>query len=183
MNQTEHIKQRVVDLFEYNKEDGLLLRKKRQPKTKVGSIAGCVTPGGYRYVQFDGRKYAVHRLVWLLEFGCFPEQTIDHIDGNKYNNCIENLRVVSRTVNNRNAKKRHDNTSGVTGVSLLTNGNYRYWMASWKEGGKQVSKLFSINKLGDMEAFSLAQEARLAAIEGLNKEGAKYSKRHGDKNG
>jgi len=155
-------------------------------RRKAKSIAGSTTPSscGYYTICFEGKTLLCHRVVWSIVNGPLSSSDfIDHIDGNKYNNCIENLRVVSRTVNNRNAKKRHDNTSGVTGVSLLTNGNYRYWMASWKEGGKQVSKLFSINKLGDMEAFSLAQEARLAAIEGLNKEGAKYSKRHGDKNG
>jgi hypothetical protein len=116
MKQTEHIKQRVTELFEYNKEDGILLRKISQPKTKVGSIAGCVTPKGYRYVQFDGRKYAVHRLIWLLEFGCFPEQTIDHIDGNKLNNKIENLRDVPVKQNCENKGVQANNKLGVRGV-------------------------------------------------------------------
>ena len=158
MNNAEHIKHRVIELFEYNKEDGLLLRKKRQPRTQVGSIAGCTTPQGYRYVQFDGRKYAVHRLIWLLEFGFFPEQTIDHIDGNKLNNKVQNLRDVPVKQNCENKGVQANNKLGVRGVSYKP--SKKKYVAQIQNNGKN-------KHLGCFDTIEAAKQAYELAAQAL----------------
>jgi hypothetical protein len=110
----------VLEMLEYDSATGLLLQKKARPKIKVGSIAGAVTPFGYRYIQLKGRKYAAHRLVWFIENGHFPPHDIDHIDGNKLNNQITNLRAATRKQNCENKGAQRNNKLGLRGVSYNT---------------------------------------------------------------
>lgn len=110
----------VIKTLEYVPDTGVLLRKKPCPRTKSGAIAGSVTPYGYRYIQLKGKKYAAHRLVWLIEHGCFPEFDIDHIDGNKLNNRITNLRDATRMQNSQNRGAQKNNKFGLRGVSYNT---------------------------------------------------------------
>ena len=107
----------LLDVLDYIPETGMLLQKKKRPKVEVGSIAGVVTPRGYRYIQLNGRKCAAHRLVWFIEYGCFPSLFIDHIDGNKLNNHISNLREVTIKQNNENRGAQKNNKIGIKGVS------------------------------------------------------------------
>ena len=107
----------VLEHLEYVRSTGLLLQKKPRSKISVGSIAGSVTPYGYRYIQLAGKKYAAHRLVWLIEHGSFPKLFIDHIDGNKLNNKIENLREATSKQNNENKGVPKNSKTGVRGVS------------------------------------------------------------------
>ena len=106
------------ELLEYDKSTGNLFQKKKRPKIQVGTLAGAVTPNGYRYIQLFGRKYASHRLVWLMEHGKFPDMFIDHIDGNKLNNHISNLREVSNKQNTENRGVQKNNKLGRKGVSF-----------------------------------------------------------------
>lgn len=71
---------------------------------------------GYLFVVLKCRKYAVHRLVWLFTHGEWPEHQIDHIDGDRTNNAISNLRDVPAYVNCANTKISTRNTSGAVGV-------------------------------------------------------------------
>ena len=111
--QTNLTKEFVLEMLEYIPSTGMLLQKKPRPKIKVGSIAGVITPKGYRYIQLQGRKYAAHRLVWLLEHGKFPSLFIDHIDGNKLNNQISNLREVTIKQNSENRGVQKNNKTGI----------------------------------------------------------------------
>jgi hypothetical protein len=66
-----------------------------------------------------GKRYYAHRLAWLYEYGEFPEKIIDHIDGNRTNNSIHNLRDVSQALNSQNQKEaRIDNGTGYLGVTF-----------------------------------------------------------------
>jgi hypothetical protein len=105
-------------LFTY---DGVNLRWKIQPSRNIqaGDVAGTIiSPGGklYRQVRTNGAIYGVHRIIWLLVHKTWPENYIDHIDGNGLNNRIENLRDVPQAENCKNRKKQKNNTSGHTGV-------------------------------------------------------------------
>ena len=87
-------------------------------RVRKGNLIGAVSAQGYRYVKVMGKKtYLVHRLVWLWHHGKFPEQQIDHIDRDRQNNHIDNLREVDDAGNRKNQKMNRTNTSGVTGVS------------------------------------------------------------------
>ena len=108
----------LSNLLEYDKTTGNFFQKKSRPKVKVGTLAGAITPKGYRYIQLFGKKYAAHRLVWLIEYGKFPNLFIDHIDGNRLNNHIDNLREVSNKQNTENRGAQKNNKFGRKGVSF-----------------------------------------------------------------
>ena len=124
---------------------------------------------GYRVIGLcndNKQKYQkVHRLVAFAFLEKNDEDTeVDHMDHNKANNMLNNLRWVSRSGNQRNASKRKDNSSGHQGISYHKHGNY--WYASWYEE-KQKQKAFSVKKYGD--------QAKQMAID--------YRKQMAEKNG
>lgn len=73
---------------------------------------------GYKskYLKILGTSYRYSSVVWALNFDFWPENCIDHIDGNALNNRIDNLRIVTYAENNRNASLRKDNKSGFSGI-------------------------------------------------------------------
>ena len=83
---------------------------------KKGQESGCNHNKGYRSIKIDGKSYLVHRLVYLYHNGFVPK-FIDHIDGNRSNNEINNLRETNKSTNNWNSKMNTKNSSGVKGVS------------------------------------------------------------------
>ncbi len=74
---------------------------------------------GAGLIQVFGCKYICTHIAWLLYWGVWPKHQIDHIDGNDQNHRIGNLRDVTHTVNMQNARIRKNNTTGVSGVSLI----------------------------------------------------------------
>lgn len=71
---------------------------------KVGRIVGANNGGGYRRVNILGYRTMYHRLVWAMHYGEWPEGFIDHINGNRSDNSIANLRVVTKAENTRNRR-------------------------------------------------------------------------------
>lgn len=160
-------------------------RWKNFKNVSVGDVAGGVGNSGYYQVRKNRKLQLVHRVIWEMHYGeIAPDKFIDHIDGDKLNNKLENLRIVSREGNARNCKPRLDNTSGVVGVTLTTNtlrsGNTAsYWRAFWTDlQGNGKTKSFSVHKLGYEKAYTMAVEYRLEMIESLNESGAGYTERH-----
>lgn len=143
----------------------------------AGQDAGCLDNKGYWRVKFNRIPYRASRVVWTLFYGEIPSQhVIDHIDGNTQNNCIANLRIVKQADNCRNSRKRKDNSSGVTGVSLNTNGKTHYWIARFRD----KSKSFSIKTYGVAGAKALALAWRERQKDDALAEGIKFSERHGE---
>lgn len=102
---------------------------------------------------------------------------IDHLNGDGFDNRLENIRAVTKTLNQRNQRKRKENESGVCGVYELK--MQCIWRASWRDlAGKIHTRNFSIRKFGE-KAFEMAVAARIAAIDHLNQQGAGYTARHG----
>ena len=101
----------------YDPDTGIITWIKKPCRTVlVGSVAGSMNNMGYRQVGFNGSKYLAHRVAWLLVKGVWPEHEIDHINGVPDDNRWVNLRSVTHTENQHNAKRPRHNTSGVTGV-------------------------------------------------------------------
>jgi hypothetical protein len=77
---------------------------------------------GYQLVCVDGHKYPAHRLAWLIAHGVWPDGQIDHINGNRADNRLENLRDVPRAINAQNQRRAPKNSaSGFLGVSRHNN--------------------------------------------------------------
>lgn len=108
---------RLREALAYDAQTGAVTWKEDRKNGKpVGSVAGSLKSTGYRHIRIDGRMCQEHRICWALHYGKWPEGNIDHINGDPSDNRLENLRCVSQAANNRNARRRRDNTSGVTGV-------------------------------------------------------------------
>lgn len=105
--------QRLHELFEYI--DGKLFWKVARGRINVGDEAGAVARNGRRYVQFDGKKMLVHRIIWEMHNANCPE-FLDHIDRDHANNRIENLRPATKQENARNRSIRADNKTGFKGI-------------------------------------------------------------------
>lgn len=169
--------------FKYDEDSPSCLSWNRDAVTKSGRIMrkkfeNCLSKDAYGYwiVSLYDQQYKSHIVVWVLNGGEYSHDfTIDHIDGDRSNNKIGNLRLVERSTNNRNVKKKSHNTSGETGVTYK-DGCYRSKVTF---NGKQMNKYFNINKYGDELAFKMAVEWRKMKIEELNKEGADFTERHG----
>lgn len=85
--------------------------------TWAGKQALTNTSNGYRRGVVFGIGFQAHRVAWALYYGAWPKGEIDHIDGNRSNNRISNLRDTTRTENGRNLRMRPSNTSGYVGVT------------------------------------------------------------------
>lgn len=146
----------VRALFDY--ADGKLLWIGGNPNAKHKGIreAGTINSEGYVVVTIGGKKHHAHKLVWLWHGLTLPEQ-IDHIDGDRMHNRIENLRASSRASNGWNSKLSTANKSGVKGVSWCN--TYRKWVVQIYRAGKKTTGRFK--ELDDAVAFARAKRAEL----------------------
>lgn len=137
----------------YDKETGVFIWINKRPRSnaKVGSIVGSIDAYGYLRVKFKGKIYKLHRLAWLYMYGEFPDGDIDHINHNKLDNRISNLRVVTPRENTYNKPKSKNNTSGVTGV---------YWCRQTKKWKASIRVDGEFIHLGYYALFSDAVNAR-----------------------
>ncbi len=109
--------ERVRHLFAYNPATGQLIRKVGTlSRAKAGMIAGTLSHHGYLTVCVNGRSYMVHRIVWLYVHGEWPAQSIDHINGDRSDNRLENLRVADHHQNGYNRKPSRNSSTGIVGV-------------------------------------------------------------------
>ncbi|WP_286657873.1 HNH endonuclease signature motif containing protein [Variovorax fucosicus] len=90
-------------LISYDAATGVLTwRESPRYGIPAGAIAGGKSGRGYVVVSLLGRKFTGHRLAWLLHYGAWPTQVIDHINRDKADNRIANLRDVAQAVNLKN---------------------------------------------------------------------------------
>lgn len=110
--------------FDYDPMTGALERK--DPSAKRRAHTGTVNhrkDTSYAVLCLNGKKLYAHRAAWMHANGDIPEgMVIDHIDGNGLNNRLTNLRVVTKSINQRNRRIAITNRTGVTGVTHHKNG-------------------------------------------------------------
>lgn len=119
----------LAALVAYDPETGIITWNRREELTRFDRMfnsrfaqceCGCINNKGYRHIGFmhEGKLHRIkaHRLAWMIVHGDLPCGEIDHINRNRADNRIANLRDVSRAINLRNQTMYDRNTSGVTGV-------------------------------------------------------------------
>lgn len=118
---------RLCELLHYDPDLGIFWWLVRNSQRAIeGSVAGAVS-NGYILIGVDGVRYKAHRLAWFYVHGVWPEEQIDHINGNRSDNRITNLRESTNAKNQQNIwlPKSH-NKLGLLGVSKAYNGNGFY---------------------------------------------------------
>lgn len=108
--------ERVRELFDYLPTGKLVRLVRHSRRSKVGEEIGSTDSLGYRQASVDGRIYMVHRLIWLWH-GNDAAEELDHINGNRADNRIENLRAATHAQNGWNKRLQSNNTTGVKGVT------------------------------------------------------------------
>lgn len=134
---------------------GLLVWKQHGKQHRKGDAVGSIDrSSGYRFVRDAGKKLYVHRIVWELLAGPIGAgREIDHINGNRSDNRIENLRAVTRSENLKNQRSVRANRTGYRGVTRLEDG--RFLARVWSNGKAIV--------LGRFDSAEQAFAARLSA--------------------
>lgn len=151
--------QELRKLFKYSPETGQLFHRKNM------RVAGTIGMYGYVILTIKGSKYFAHRVIWKMLNGRDPDGYIDHINQNRSDNRIENLRIATRSDNAKNQKQHATNSSGVTGVQYWSSRNK--WRAEiWHKGVKKY--------LGVFDNMAEAVAARRAAEQEYG-----YHKNHG----
>jgi hypothetical protein len=128
---------RLKEVLDCDPELGIF-RWKIKPNRRImaGSVAGSINWSGYQVIRIDQVTYRAHRLIWLYVFGEWPKNDIDHINGNRADNRLGNLRDVTTAENIQNQVTAHKrNQTGRLGVAkqgnsfrarICTNGVSRY---------------------------------------------------------
>lgn len=148
----------LTKVLDYNSETGEFTWKISPSRNiKVGIRAGIVNKTGYRLISINNIRYKAGRLAWFYHYGEWPSDEtpqIDHINGNRSDDRIANLRQVTDEQNSRNQKVRSTNTSGRTGVQFHKPRSK--WVAVIRNNGKYEC-------LGYYAKFEDAVKAREAA--------------------
>jgi hypothetical protein len=144
----EYLKQ----LFDY--QDGQLIRKNgKSAVIKIGTKR-------YERITVDGKAYALHRMVYLWNHGYLPK-IIDHIDGNRKNNNINNLREATQQQNCLNSKHRTTSKSPCKNVYLQAPTKNAEWKRNWVVSLMVNKKRKYVGSFEDLELADLvAHEAR-----------------------
>src|SRR5258705_11915799 len=102
--------------WDYDPISGLFIRKITWAGNRAGDIAGYVGGRGYIYIGILGYRILAHRLAWFYSYGVWPDDHIDHINGCKIDNRLENLRIITNAQNIWGSKIQKRNTSGHKGI-------------------------------------------------------------------
>jgi len=159
----------IGEWLSYCPHTGALTWKKRKARCVwVGDVAGTLTRFGYLRVALDGQRYCCHRVAWALHYGAWPNGDLDHINGNRADNRICNLRLATRAQNAQNRKRNSLNRSGVKGVSWGT--KVGKWRAHIRANGKA-------HVIGQFACLGKAAKAYRAAAHKLHGEFAPFNSR------
>ena len=139
----------LQDYFEYSTETGQVTWiKSPQNHNKVGKIVGAYNKGdNYFYVNFFSEKYPLHRVIWALHYGEWPKLFIDHIDRDRTNNSLTNLRLATKADNCRNRTSKKGSSSQYVGVTYKA------------KSGKWLAQININNKRTHLGSFKTELEA------------------------
>lgn len=144
----------VKKFLAYDQKTGIFTWKKSRGHMKLGLRAGHIRRDGYVIISFGGRAYLAHRLAWFFVKGCWPLGYMDHVNRDKKDNRIVNLREANHSQNSANVVLRSTNTSGVRGV---------YWDRANKLWRAQIHTKRTTTYLGSFSSKVKAAAAYRAA--------------------
>lgn len=124
--------ERLKQALNYSPKSGLFIWVEPRRGRKLFSVAGHIDAStGYRDISLDDRSYHSAKLAWLYMFGEYPECVVDHINRNRADDRIINLRLATTSQNIINSAIRVNNTSGHKGVYFYKKRAIRGWPAWW----------------------------------------------------
>lgn len=143
---------KLMNSLDYSPDTGEFHWKfKANRHVNKGDVAGSLHSGrGYRDIKIGGSMYRAHRLAWFLCNGEWPIGQVDHIDGNRDNNAISNLRVATNAENAQNRKAAAVSKSGLVGAT---------W---YRRTNKWASEIAVNQKRRHLGYFATAAEAHEA---------------------
>lgn len=143
----------LKSLLDYDQETGVFVWKQSRGGTAVaGSVAGGIQLNGYRYIPFKGKPTGAHRLAWLYTYGEMPSGDVDHINRDRDDNRIDNLRCATRSENMRNSIRKRTESSPLQGVCF--DKQHQRWLACITSNYKQIH----------LGRFDTAEEAHAAYV-------------------
>lgn len=137
--------------FSYDSITGEIRNKTNRSRSKIGELSTCYNKStGYYTVSFDGHTVGAQRVAYCLYHKSIDKDlVVMHGKGGKLDNSIENLRLGTHTENMRDRKKSKTNTSGHTGIYILSNGAFNAQFDLGKVNGKRKRKTKTFKNLVD----------------------------------
>ena len=147
--------EKLRELLHYDPATGIFTRRVSvASNARAGDVAGSPNGDGYLYICIYSRLHRAHRLAWLYVYGTWPEDQLDHINRNRSDNRISNLREVSHKQNHQNRSKPSSNTSGHPGV---------HWLKQNSRWQARITHNCKVTSLGCFATIEEAISARKAA--------------------
>lgn len=147
-------------VLSYDPITGVFTRRKPWGSKTIGDMPGSISSHGYRQIGVFKSTYAAHLLAWLYVYDEWPTKIIDHINRDKLDNAISNLRLSDYSANAHNTNLRKTNNSGIKGVCFNKNYVSKPWVAYIMLNGKRTH-------LGMFSSLDEAAEARRKAEQEL----------------
>jgi hypothetical protein len=141
----------LTQLVNYDLNTGVFTRRFSRGDHAPGSLIGGKSPQGYWYIGVGGKQYPAHRLAWFYVNKEWPDGDVDHINRDRLDNRIANLRVTNRSFNIHNT----DIAKGVSGVRGVSKTSYGKWEAriEIQRVGYQIGTFNTIEEAAEARRF------------------------------